>query len=177
MPHLQTNAEIYNALQAAFDALKDACQSIPDNTFFNQPENKWSKAQHLQHIIISTQTSTAAFALPLFIVRLVGGKPKRSSLTYDELVAKYLQKLSDGGRASGRYIPKAIPVEIGKERMLARWQRATDTFLAAFEKVKDDSLLDKYQVPHPLLGKITLRELAYFTIYHTAHHKKAIVGL
>lgn len=177
MPQLQTNAEIYIALQAAFDDLKDACLTIPDNTFFNQPENKWSKAQHLQHIIISTQTSTAAFALPLFVVRLVGGKPKRPSLTYDELVAKYLQKLSDGGRASGRYIPKQVQQEIGKDRMLARWQRATDTFLSAFEKVKEDSLLDKYQVPHPLLGKITLRELAYFTIYHTAHHKKAIVGL
>ena len=34
----------------------------------------------------------------------------------------------------------------------------------------DDKQLDKYLAPHPLLGKITLRELSYFTIYHTEHH-------
>ena len=34
--------------------------------------------------------------------------------------------------------------------------------------------LDRYLAPHPLLGKITLRELAYFTIYHTHHHLQII---
>lgn len=34
----------------------------------------------------------------------------------------------------------------------------------------EDAALDQYLAPHPLLGKITLRELGYFTIYHTEHH-------
>lgn len=177
MPTITSSAEIYNSLQAAFESLGEACLIVPDNLFFDQPTDKWSKAQHLQHLIISTQTSTAAFALPLFLVRIVGGKPKRPSLSYDELVAKYLKKLNDGGQASGRYIPKAIPQEVGKERLLARWQRVTDALLKAIERHKDDSILDKYQVPHPLLGKISLRELAFFTIYHTGHHKRAIEAL
>jgi hypothetical protein len=29
-------------------------------------------------------------------------------------------------------------------------------------------------VPHPSLGKITMRELLLFTIYHTEHHLKVI---
>jgi hypothetical protein len=40
----------------------------------------------------------------------------------------------------------------------------------AIDKKWADSQLDQYIVPHPLLGKITLRELCYFTIYHTYHH-------
>lgn len=32
--------------------------------------------------------------------------------------------------------------------------------------------LDKYILPHPLLGKLTIREMMYFTIYHVEHHKK-----
>lgn len=177
MTALSTPSEIYNSLQAAFESLEEACLNSPDALFFEQPANKWSKAQHLQHLILSTQTSTAAYALPLFLVRLVGGKPRRTPLSYDELVAKYLQKLNEGGQASGRYLPKVIPAEIGKGRIIARWQRVTQAFLSAFERHRDERILDTYQVPHPLLGKISLRELAYFTIYHTEHHKKAIIRM
>lgn len=170
----QNNHEIFNALQAAFEALHTACQHISEKELFDQPAGKWSKAQHLQHLIISTQTSTAAFALPLFIIRLVGGKPKRPSCTFDELVSGYLKRLQEGRKASGRYIPRTIPASIGKDTLLEKWQKVSNTFLIAFEKTTPDSALDQYQVPHPILGKITLRELAFFTIYHTSHHQKAI---
>ena len=32
--------------------------------------------------------------------------------------------------------------------------------------------LDLYVIPHPLMGKLTFREILYFTIYHVKHHKK-----
>ena len=34
--------------------------------------------------------------------------------------------------------------------------------------------LDKYILPHPLLGKLTMREMMYFTIYHVQHHQRLI---
>ena len=30
--------------------------------------------------------------------------------------------------------------------------------------------LDRYQLPHPLLGKLTIREMLYFAIYHNLRH-------
>ena len=33
-----------------------------------------------------------------------------------------------------------------------------------------ESDLDKYVLPHPLLGKISLREMLYFTDFHILHH-------
>jgi hypothetical protein len=36
--------------------------------------------------------------------------------------------------------------------------------------IRKEAKLDNFIAPHPLLGKITLRELCYFTIYHTQHH-------
>jgi hypothetical protein len=30
--------------------------------------------------------------------------------------------------------------------------------------------LDSYRLPHPILGKISLGELAIFTSFHTSHH-------
>jgi hypothetical protein len=29
-------------------------------------------------------------------------------------------------------------------------------------------------LPHPLLGKLTLREMLYFTAYHADHHRHSI---
>jgi len=34
--------------------------------------------------------------------------------------------------------------------------------------------LDELILPHPLLGKLTLREMMYFTMYHVLHHHKSI---
>jgi fumarate reductase subunit D len=30
--------------------------------------------------------------------------------------------------------------------------------------------LDLHRLPHPLLGKISIREMMYFTMYHAEHH-------
>jgi uncharacterized damage-inducible protein DinB len=30
--------------------------------------------------------------------------------------------------------------------------------------------LDARQLPHPLLGKLTVREMLFFTLYHNRHH-------
>ena len=43
----------------------------------------------------------------------------------------------------------------------------------SIEKISEEDL-DYYVLPHPLLGKLTLREMLYFTIYHVKHHEKQI---
>jgi len=89
------------------------------------------------------------------------------------MVAKYKAKLEKGCRASGRFIPKPVPVKYGKEKMLRQFTAAMQKIAAAI-KNRTEAGLDAYVIPHPLLGKITLRELGYFTIYHTHHHLHTI---
>jgi hypothetical protein len=33
-----------------------------------------------------------------------------------------------------------------------------------------DADMDRYSLPHPLLGTITVREILFFTIYHSMRH-------
>ncbi len=54
------------------------------------------------------------------------------------------------------------------------WNKATIKFIAALKNKTGESKLDDYLARHPLLGRITLRELCYFTIYHTEHHLNII---
>jgi hypothetical protein len=168
---LGNQAQIIAASKIIFEELTDYCLGIPENVFFCHPSNsKWSIAESIRHLVISTNTTTMAYALPKWMVRLVGGKPNRGSKTYDELVTKYTNKLLQGGRASGRYIPKKISPVYTKEKLLQQWQQTTDRYLDVLTKKWNDETLDNYLAPHPLLGKITLRELCYFTRYHTEHH-------
>jgi len=169
--------EIIAASEKIFSAFTNECNSMNDILFFDKPTAKWSVAENLQHLIVSTNTSTLAFTLPLFIVQLVAGKPNRESKAYDALVDKYKTKLAAGGAASGRFIPKHIAIKAGKEKLMDNWKKATTKYLAALLKNRTEDELDKYLVRHPLLGKITLRELCYFTIYHTRHHLDIITRI
>ena len=150
------------------------CTSLSEEHFFYQPAEKWSAAQQVKHLITATNTVSLAFRLPKFMVRMVGGKPNRDSRTYDELVAKYELKLQEGGKASSRYIPKPIHLSYGKERILKEFAKAMQQFSTALGRKWKEPQPDRYIAPHPLLGKITLRELCYFTIHHTHHHLQSI---
>jgi len=164
--------EIITAAEKTFMAFTDYCNSINEIVFFDKSSAKWSVAENVQHLIVSTNTSTLAWSLPKFLVRWIGGKPNRKSRTYEELVASYKNKLAEGGAASGRYIPK--PIKLGKEKLMTNWNKATAKHITALQKNSTESDLDNYLVKHPLLGRITLRELCYFTIYHTQHHLNII---
>jgi hypothetical protein len=166
--------EIVQQIHSVEQEFNRYCNSITNENFFYQPKDKWSPAQQVKHLITSTNMACLVYKLPRFLVRMVGGKPNRSSRTYDELVARYKSKLEQGGRASGRYIPKPIPASAGKEKLLNSFTKAMNKFAITLSRKWDETSLDKYIAPHPLLGKITLRELCYFTIHHTPHHQHNI---
>ena len=174
MPGLLSKPEIIEQLAEASKEFSAVCTGINDELFFYQPADKWSIAQNAEHLIIATKNTIPAYTIPKFIVRWYAGKPNRPSRTYDELVAKYKLKLEQGGRAGGRFIPKQVSSEPGKEKIIQSFSNCMNQLASAIEKKWNEPQLDEYIAPHPLLGKITLRELGYFSIYHTYHHLASI---
>jgi hypothetical protein len=53
--------------------------------------------------------------------------------------------------------------------LLARWQRVNQRLRAAVQTWPERDL-DRIQLPHPILGNLTAREMLFFTIYHGHHH-------
>ena len=168
--HRLNKTEIIKQLNFAKEEFTGFCNGIDAEALFRQPSEKWSIAQNIKHLIVSANATNLAFSLPKFIVRLYAGKPNRPSRSYEELVNKYKTKLQQGGKASGQFIPAIISPDAGKENMMISFSKSMDRLIANIEKNWPDTKLDQYIAPHPLLGKITLRELCYFTIYHTHHH-------
>lgn len=130
--------------------------------------NKWTAVQHLEHICLSVQPVRLAFILPKFLLRLVFGKANRPSKTYDQLIEKYKAKLQAGGRASGRFVPATGTAK--KYQHLNTWLTTEVKTLSSKMNHFSEAELDAYILPHPLLGKLTLREMLYFTCYHVTHH-------
>lgn len=157
----------------AFDAVIDFIRQ-QDDALFDRPksEGKWSTGQQLDHLIKSVKPLTTGMGLPKFLLTLRFGTRNRPERTYDELVAKYHEKLEAGGQASSAFIPPEIKPE-QKDQLLAIYEAEKIRLIKVLQKWSEKQLSTNI-APHPLLGKCTVRELLYFTIYHNYHHLSSI---
>ncbi|MDZ4680465.1 MAG: DinB family protein [Saprospiraceae bacterium] len=169
---VQDKEQLITAIGQQFDAFADLIRQWPDATFETMPEGKWSAGQQLDHLIRSVKPVNLALRLPGWLLRVLFGKPNRASRTYAGLVEKYLQKLNAGGVASGPFVPPAIPLA-RKQPLLGVYNREAQRLMKIVNRWQDADL-DHCLLPHPLLGKLTLREMLFFTIYHIGHHQRLL---
>lgn len=160
--------QIISALSEKVDAFTNYIVPLNKEQFEATPNGKWSAGQNLDHLIRAIKPLQLAYSLPKFALNILFGKTNRPSRTYDELVTKYKTKLAAGGKASGPFIPPAIRFE-KKDELIKKYADQKQKLISKIEK-QSEADLDKYILPHPLLGKVTLREMLYFTIHHNEHH-------
>jgi hypothetical protein len=162
--------------ESILEALDDAVGQVvgwfsdaEDRQFTAGPAGKWTAGQHLDHLIRSTKPVTTALKLPKLVPGLLFGKALEPSLDYDGVVARYRAALDAGGKASGRFVPPDVAVS-QRDRLIADYSLAgTDLHNTVLRW--DEGALDTYRLPHPLIGKLTVREMLLFTVYHTRLHR------
>lgn len=167
-----TIRELQEKLNESHTQFIHTIRQVADADFTRSVNNKWTAGQQLEHIIKSVAPVNLALRLPRVLLRLAFGKANRPSRTYDQLVEKYRFKLSQGGRAPSRFVPRAVALAEREELIntLSRLMVDLNKKLDGFSEAQLDLLL----LPHPLLGKLTLREMMYFTVYHAGHHEKQV---
>jgi hypothetical protein len=163
---------IIDSIEHAYQNLIDCIEGLDEHAFLLAAEGKWSAGKQLDHMIKSVAPVNMAMGLPNFIPALLFGKANRPSKTYEELVAKYQSKLAAGGKAPAQFVPPFIPFE-AKTKLINRLKNLVKALCKKINRQSEEAL-DKNILPHPLLGKLTLREMLYFTIYHAAHHQASI---
>lgn len=160
---------IKNNLSERHQAFTNFVDGLSREQFLASKPGKWTAGQQLEHILLAVKPVRLAFSLPKFLLKLIWGTSNRKGRTYEELVKRYAQKLEGGGKASGRFVPKAVPFEKGKGVSLALQQEVA-SLCTKIDRFTEEEL-EQYILPHPLLGKLTLREMLYFTIHHVEHHQ------
>lgn len=140
--------------------------------FFAPLGTAWSPAETVRHLSKSVRPVARGMTLPRWALRLMFGRASRPSRGYREIVAAYQAALAAGGKA-GRFAPSSRPPaadpEAERARIMAERARAA-TELTDVIRRWDEVALDRYRLPHPLLGKLTVREMLFFTLRHNLHH-------
>lgn len=157
-----------------------ACWSSHDpGTFFAAIGDAWSPAENVRHLIQSNRPVTQGLRAPKVVLMLrFGVKLGGGSRTFDEIVAVYRGALSDGLKSSGRYDPKTFdgePTETSRDELVAKNRAAIEGIVSGLDGWGEGAL-DRVCVRHPALGKMTVREILFFTIYHNAHHVESVAG-
>jgi hypothetical protein len=163
-------SEIVNTLIHNHTQFIRTLQAMPAEEAHRSLNDKWSPAQLLDHLVRSVSPVRLAFSLPSFVLKWKFGMANRPSRTYEALVEKYHAKLSAGGKASGNFIPaNTVDVKLHADKLMS----VVHSLCSKIGSYSEDQL-DRYILPHPLLGKLTLREMLYFTVYHVEHHHAQI---
>ena len=165
-----TRIEVTKKIDFSIKLMSETLSQFSSEPFFTRKNDKWSPAEQAQHLVLSIKPLQLAYRLPGFALRLLFGKMNRPTRTYEELLDKYHAKLETGATASAAYVPKQLKTGTTPEAVITSLQIAHQQLLKKVEKWKESDL-DKYVLPHPLLGKISLREMLYFTDFHILHHK------
>lgn len=141
----------------------------------HKPTEKWSFGEEMVHLIMSTSGTALLLSSPEEKL-IPADHPSRS---YDEIVEEYLSKLPLNPTA-GRAIADQELKQYQSTELQASFSNAAETL---FQSIKnwEEQRSDQWMVwKHPFLGKMTAREMVYFTVYHTRHHlssllKKALI--
>jgi DinB superfamily len=172
----RSGAELGNALGAQLSSGIAQLLPLSDTAFFAAQGRFWSPAEHVRHLTKSATPLVMALGLPRWLLRLRFGPPGAPSRSFSAMTALYLERLSAGATA-GRFTPtpEAVPADLlaRRQEIIAGWTRATVGLQNAIARWPEASL-DSYQLPHPVLGMLTVREMLFFTVYHTSHHLRRI---
>ena len=171
-----TRDEIRAALEQLHDDSIRYWLSFPTPRFFEKIGDAWSPAENVRHLTKSIRAVTKGLRLPRLFVRIAFKAASRSSRSYDEMRTVYRATLSRGGKA-GRFGPgDTLPSpdrEAERARIMAYHGTAVSELSSAVSKWNEKDL-DRLQLPHPLMGPLTVREMLLFTLYHNSHHVEGV---
>lgn len=169
---IQTKTEIISALQETNRHIQDWFSAIPTAEYFTRRGEVWSASDNVDHVIKAVKPIVKALKLPHLALQTMFGKAQHASRSFDEICKLYQDEISKGAKASGRFLPDDAPVENKeqtKEDQLQKVSKTIENLIEACEKW-DEETLDQFQLPHPIIGNLTMREMLFFTIYHNLRH-------
>jgi hypothetical protein len=159
---------IIQSLNNSANEFNELILNLNKDEFEMNINNKWSAGQDLVHLIKLLQILNIAYLIPKTLLGLMYGINKKEQRSFEELQMLYKKALENGAKSPSIYIPKPVLFE-NKSGLIKKHQFLNQRFIKKLDK-HPDAVLDKYRLPHPILGKVSLRELAIFTSFHTIHH-------
>lgn len=174
----RTGAEIERDLMSLQDEASEYLAAMPAADFFRPQGGKWSPSEHTRHLTKSIGAVARGLGMPWIVLRFKFGAHHGESRDLATITATYRSALANPLPVNP-FAPDARPVpadiEAGRTTVLARFRGANAELRRAMRRW-DEPALDRLRLPHPLIGKLTLREMLLFTLYHNAHHMRLVAS-
>jgi hypothetical protein len=171
-----TGPELQAALRDVQGAADAYLRQLRPAMFFTPQGTAWSPAEHARHLRKSLQPLARVLRWPRPVLRLLFGRHHGPSRDFAAIRQCYQTALAAGGQA-GRFAPAPQPtpsdLALGQARVLTVLDQAVAAVQAGVAPWTE-AALDRYQLPHPLLGRLTAREMLAFSVYHHAHHLRRV---
>lgn len=172
MAQIHSRDEIIHALKDSARHAEEWFRAQTEEHFFTRHAETWSASDNVDHLIKAIKPIIKALKLPKVALQTLFGKPVNQSRTYEEICTIYSDEIAKGARAGGSFLPLQEDPDNAEEKkaeLLQHLSLELDKLVAAVEKWQETEL-DEVQLPHPIIGKITVREMLFFTIHHNLRH-------
>lgn len=158
---------IQTQLKTDYQTFVNVANLLTDEQLAQQRNGKWSVAEVMQHLYLSARPVVRLMSGPRAVFDQ-WGTPDSPSKPYDEIAEAYRIALRSGRKALDNMSPRPEDTEQPRA-VIDRFAAVYESLIEAIE-TWEEADFDRYQLPHPALGLITLREMVYFTSIHTQHH-------
>lgn len=161
--------QILDLTRNANNALLTDLSLVEESSFFAAQGEKWSIAENVIHLTKSVVPLNKAFLFPKFVLNWQFGKPNRASRSYEELITRYQERVGSVTITAKAAFNPLIEAGATKASVLAAFEKQHTIYIRRFDAWAETDL-DAIILPHPALGKITLREMGFFTAMHIGLH-------
>lgn len=172
---MNSEPSILRQIEADYQQFVRAVDGLSEEQFVRQVDGKWSTADVMQHLYLSARPVARLLAGPREVL-MQWGKTNAPAKAYDTIAASYRNALGTGQKAPATMSPRPEDMQVAKDVIKERFVAVYQALIQAAD-VWSDNDLDTYQMPHPLLGKLSVREMLYFTSVHTQHHFQRLPAL
>lgn len=173
---ISNKIQIKAALRKSFAEVLHVVELMDESTFKKpKAEGKWSPYEIMGHLWLSSQGIPKIMSMPKEQIKDMFGVLERPEKGYDEAVQSYYDQLGNGVKAPSQFVfsPKK---ELDKETMCSKFKKVLDDHTSVLDNWSEADL-STYCILHPALGTLSLREMMFFTDFHTNHHCKQISNL
>ncbi|MEQ6122793.1 DinB family protein [Pseudotenacibaculum sp. MALMAid0570] len=161
---------IVSIIEQKHQELFDWLANSSEENWEKGPDERWTTGQQILHLVNTGKMLNKALKYPKFILKYKFGTSNRPSRSYEDVAKRYQERLTEN-KERAKEFNKGLRKPLTKEK-----QELTDSLQVLSKKLQyktskfKDKHLDTLLLPHPLMGRMTLREIIMWSAYHTEHH-------
>lgn len=165
-----TKEDIIKLIERKHQVLFELLENNLKDNWEKGPENKWTVGQHILHLLDSAKLLNKALSYPKFILKYKFGVANREVRTYEFVAKRYQDRLKENQERAREFNKDLkIPDVSDKEKIINDLKKQKEKLISTTVSWKDNKL-DKLLLPHPLMGRMIVREIIMWSAYHTEHH-------